>query len=293
MPTLFATSPFAATRSAPTTTRSTSPRAISAPALESATTRCGIPACSQLPRGQARALQQRTRLVHPDLSEPAALPGGAQHAAGGAVAAGGERAGVAVRERAVAGREQLGAELPPGARSASSCSACSSRASASASCAASTARVPRRGSPPWAARSGAAPRRPRGPRRAPCRMRRRGRSPARRARPACGCVRHLLGRLAAQPALLGGQPPLVEHEQGVVLPAKGFAHPGSDATRRARTVRGGPGPPRTGSSDCSGYWTRPDSDRYSPATCSGVFLSRSTRAFSSDITSSVRPFWTW
>src|SRR5918999_5308998 len=40
------------------------------------------------------------------------------------------------------------------------------------------------------------------------------------------------------------------------------------------------------------YWTSPVSDRYSPATASGVSLSRSTRALSSCIASAVRPSFT-
>src|SRR5918999_1570859 len=40
------------------------------------------------------------------------------------------------------------------------------------------------------------------------------------------------------------------------------------------------------------YWTSPVSDRYAPATSSGVSLSRSTRAFSSCMASAVRPSFT-
>ena len=46
MPILFAVSPLAAIRSAPVITQSTSPRAISDAAAESAITACGIPAVS-------------------------------------------------------------------------------------------------------------------------------------------------------------------------------------------------------------------------------------------------------
>ena len=87
--------------------RSTSPAAISEPAAESAITACGIPTRLELPRGEARALEQRPRLVDEHALEQAALPGGAQRADRGAVAAGREAARVAVRERARAGREQL------------------------------------------------------------------------------------------------------------------------------------------------------------------------------------------
>ena len=46
MPILFAVSPFAAMRSAPVITQSTSPAAISEAAAESAITACGIDAAS-------------------------------------------------------------------------------------------------------------------------------------------------------------------------------------------------------------------------------------------------------
>ena len=62
----------------------------------------------ELPGGEPRALEQRPRLVDEHVLEQAALPGGAERADGRAVAAGREPAGVAVGERARAGREQLG-----------------------------------------------------------------------------------------------------------------------------------------------------------------------------------------
>ena len=46
VPTLFATSPFAAIRSAPVTTRSTSPRPMNDAAAPSTITECGMPSCS-------------------------------------------------------------------------------------------------------------------------------------------------------------------------------------------------------------------------------------------------------
>ena len=46
MPILFAVSPFAAILSAPVTTQSTSPPAISEAAAESTTTVCGIPSAA-------------------------------------------------------------------------------------------------------------------------------------------------------------------------------------------------------------------------------------------------------
>ena len=64
--------------------------------------------CLELPGGEARALEQRPRLVDEHVLEQAALPGGAERADRGAVAARREAAGVAVRERARAGREELG-----------------------------------------------------------------------------------------------------------------------------------------------------------------------------------------
>ena len=107
VPILFAVSPLAAIRSAPVTTTSTSPAAISEPAAASAITACGNPDRLELPRGEPRALQQRPRLVDEHALERPLLPRGAQRAERGAVAAGGEAAGVAVRERARARREQL------------------------------------------------------------------------------------------------------------------------------------------------------------------------------------------
>ena len=223
---------------------------------------------AQLPGGQAGALEQRTRLVHPDLGEPAALPGRAQHAARGPVAAGGERAGVAVRERARAALEQLGAEpgqppvrlvllavqrgAPPRARRGRR----------------GTARAPRRGSRRSAASSAAARRpRPRGRRRAPCRTRRPARWPARRARQAFGCSR----------------PPARPSRSGSSAPPRAAPAGRAPAGRRPRSAA-----VLTSISRRSG----PDSSRYWPATSSGVDLSMSTRAFSSCMTSSVRPLFT-
>ena len=74
MPILFAVSPFAAMRSAPVITQSTSPAAISEAAAESAITACGIDARLELPGGEPRALQERPRLVDPDVREQPALP---------------------------------------------------------------------------------------------------------------------------------------------------------------------------------------------------------------------------
>ena len=62
----------------------------------------------ELPRGEAGALEERPRLVDEDSVEQAALGRGAERADRRAVAAGGEPAGVAVRERARPGPEELG-----------------------------------------------------------------------------------------------------------------------------------------------------------------------------------------
>jgi hypothetical protein len=53
-------------------------------------------------------VQQRPRLVDPDMGEQVALPGRLKRADGAAVAAGGETSGVAMRQRARAGPEQVG-----------------------------------------------------------------------------------------------------------------------------------------------------------------------------------------
>ena len=60
----------------------------------------------QLPRGQPRALQERARLVGEDVDAALLLVRGADDAERGAVAAGGQRAGVAVREHAALRQER-------------------------------------------------------------------------------------------------------------------------------------------------------------------------------------------
>ena len=106
MPILFAVSPLAAIRSAPVKIASTSPRAIIRPAAESAITVCGIPASSssqavrRAPWSNGRVSSTRT------CSRSPCLPRRAQRADGRPVAAGGEPAGVAVRQRARPGEEQ-------------------------------------------------------------------------------------------------------------------------------------------------------------------------------------------
>ena len=69
----------------------------------------------QFPGGEPSALQQRTRLADHDL-DAVALVGGLQHAEGRTEAGGGgERAGVAVVEYALAGRKQVGPGFGQGA----------------------------------------------------------------------------------------------------------------------------------------------------------------------------------
>ena len=99
VPTLFAVSPFAAIRSAPVSTQSTSPAAISDAAAASAIDGEGDAERVELPCRQARALEQRPRLADPDVLDEPSLPRRADRAERAAVAAGGEPARVAVRER--------------------------------------------------------------------------------------------------------------------------------------------------------------------------------------------------
>ena len=68
----------------------------------------------ELPRCQARPLQQRTGLVDPDALEQAALPGGAKCSDRAAVTAGRQCTGVAMRQRARARAEELGCVLGHG-----------------------------------------------------------------------------------------------------------------------------------------------------------------------------------
>ena len=68
-----------------------------------------MPSLLQLPGGQARALEVRPCLVGEDGHPLAGFDGGADHAEGGAVAAGGESAGIAVGEDRGLRAEELGA----------------------------------------------------------------------------------------------------------------------------------------------------------------------------------------
>ena len=96
--------------------RSTIPRDIRAPTLGRSTRRCGMPSAAELPGGQSRALEQRPRLVHPDRSTFPASARRADHAEGGAVAAGGERPGVAVGEDPLAARRRAPLRRGPSPR---------------------------------------------------------------------------------------------------------------------------------------------------------------------------------
>ena len=68
----------------------------------------------QFPRGKARALQKRPRLVGVDVNALALFDRGADDAERGAVAASGQRAGVAVGEHAAFIRQQRAAECAHG-----------------------------------------------------------------------------------------------------------------------------------------------------------------------------------
>jgi hypothetical protein len=67
---------------------------------------------AQLPGGQARPLQQRARLVDPDVQPGIARVRRAHHAERRAVATRGERTGIAVRQHARTGREQARSVAP-------------------------------------------------------------------------------------------------------------------------------------------------------------------------------------
>ena len=88
-------------------TQSTSPAAISERRSGVGDHRMRDRGGFELPGSEPRALQERARLVDPHLLEQPALPRGEQRADRTAVAAGRKTAGVAVRERARAGREEI------------------------------------------------------------------------------------------------------------------------------------------------------------------------------------------
>jgi hypothetical protein len=178
--------------------------------------------------------------------------GRAQHPGGGAVAAGRERAGVAVRQRPVARLEPLRAELrqPPvdrlalgrerlgGRHRPGRAAGVEAHPHALDRMAQVDRRRPRRQQRLGAGVEVAGARRERGPvcRRDPDRRR----SPHRHRPDRLGDLR---SALAAQPALLAGQPPLVEHEQRILLESQRRDHPASVAVpqRPARRRRGARG----------------------------------------------------
>ncbi len=102
-------------RSAPVTTRSTSPRAITEAAATSAISRWGIPSRTHSQAVSREPCMTGTRLVHPHERHLALRVGGADHAERGAVAGGGQSAGVAVGEDARASGHQRGAVVAHGA----------------------------------------------------------------------------------------------------------------------------------------------------------------------------------
>ena len=109
MPILFATSPFAAMRSAPTTTRSTASSRHQRRGRDVGDQRRVDAEPVQLPRREPRALQQRPRLVDPHVDALAALDRAADHTERGAVADARERTRVAVREHLRVTRNDGGA----------------------------------------------------------------------------------------------------------------------------------------------------------------------------------------
>ena len=87
-------------------------------AAPSTITENGIPNVVELPCGQALTLEERPRLVDPDVLDEPVLPRSAHRAERRSIAAGGEPARVAVREEARSGRHERGGVLthPPTAR---------------------------------------------------------------------------------------------------------------------------------------------------------------------------------
>ena len=225
-------------RSAPTTAASTSPRAMSRPALESVTTRCGMPSARQLPGRQPRALQERPGLGHPDRLD---VPGGerrADDAERRPDPGRRERPRVAVRHqparlgeqlRAVGG-DQLGRPLPPARRAPAPPRAPRTGPAASTWSSAQprlTAVGPRGAQPGDGGRELAGGRQRGAVRRGDPDRRR---APDRERLDRHG---HLLGRRAAQPALLARQQPLVEEQQRPVLEAERLDQPSRDLPQRA------------------------------------------------------------
>ena len=92
---MLTTSPLAAMRSAPTTTWETAPAAIIEAAIESVISVYGMPVALELPGRQPRALEQRAGLGHQRADRGVGLVRRPHHAERRAVAARGQRPGVA------------------------------------------------------------------------------------------------------------------------------------------------------------------------------------------------------
>ncbi len=75
----------------------------------------GMSILLQFPHGQTRALQERTGLIGEDVDLFAGFDGGPDDAERGAIARGGERAGVAMREHGLAIGNEGGAVAADGA----------------------------------------------------------------------------------------------------------------------------------------------------------------------------------
>ena len=191
----------------------------------------------ELPRGQPRALQERPRLVDPDVREQPRSQAVEQRADGAAVAAGREPAGVAVRQRARARARRARRRERAICRQRSTSSAWIRRAcSAVGSSSIRSSAQPRFtavGRDRAEHRVGRAEVLARARPRARSRTRRRRRSPARRARPSS---RIASATSAARPALdldlVERQPPLVEQDDAVGSRGGGSAQARACARRR-------------------------------------------------------------
>ena len=241
MPILFATSPLAAIRSAPP------PRGPPARG-QSATRRC----VGDHPVGDAGASSSQAVRRAPWSSgrvssthtsrEPPLLPGREQHAARRAVARRGERARVAVGERAVALPEALGARAAR-RRSPRSCSGWSRRAVASGSAAQPALDRPGQVHGRRPGVDGARPP-PRDRQRARARRPRPRRSPVRRVRRACGCsrppARALAGDQRPRPAAPAGRARAVRRARSAAGCRRRCSRAGRYYTHAAETLRARP-----------------------------------------------------
>ena len=109
---------------------------------------------SRAPRGEPRALEERSRLVHEDTLEQALLECGSQSADGRAVAAGCEAARIAVREGSRAPGAKSSAAWRDIARQRSTSSSCSARARAGVGSSRSWSSAQKRIDPPCRPRRG-------------------------------------------------------------------------------------------------------------------------------------------